>query len=412
LLVVHPKAHESLCLSVFLAVSSLYVPRHSTHDLPSKNIPKRDEHAKISDLTVRSLQPGLYFDTKTRGFGIRVGKNRRTWIVLQGQKSAKVRLGHYPALSLADARKRAMIALGTPYQPSIAPSFIDAREQYLNTGKWRPRFEYQITRWLRLYFDWTKPVDQITPNDVILAIERIKKPSEANHSFQSIRAFFAWCTPRYLKHSPCFGLKGPPKSISRTRVLDDEEIGRIWRACDGMGALTRVGSVHTAPAELHHLPASYCQIVKLLLLTGQRRGEIAGLRPSWIRDDQITLPKEIAKNGRQHTVPIGPTAQNIIQQAQLPFTSRGTKTFNNWTYNKSVLDTLSGVTGWTLHDCRRTVASNMGALGVRLEVIERILNHVSGSFGGVAGTYQRYGFLPEMRAALELWEAKLLTLIE
>jgi integrase len=361
----------------------------------------------LSDLTVRSLKPGLYFDTKTRGFGMRVGKSRRTWIVLQGQKSAKVRLGHYPALSLADPRKRAMVALGTPYQPSVAPSFIEAREQYLNTGEWRPRFEYQITRWLRLYFKWTKPLDQITGNDVMLAIEAIKKPSEANHAFQSVRAFFSWCIPRYLKHSPCFGLKGPAKSTPRSRVLSDEELVKIWRACDGMGALTRLGSVHTEPAELHHLPASYCQIVKLLLLTGQRRGEIAGLQPSWIHDDRITIPKEIAKNGRQHTVPIGPIAQNIILQAQLPFTSRGTKTFNNWTYNKSVLDTLSGVTGWTLHDCRRTVASNMGALGIRLEVIERILNHVSGSFGGVAGTYQRYEFLPEMRAAIDLWEERL-----
>jgi Arm DNA-binding domain len=139
----------------------------------------------FSDLTVRSLKPGLYFDTKTRGFGMRVGKNRRTWIVLQGQKSAKVRLGHYPALSLADARKRALVALGTPYQPSIAPSFIEAREQYLNTGKWRPRFQYQLTRWLRLYFDWTKPIDQITPHDVMLVIEAIKKPSERNHAFRA-----------------------------------------------------------------------------------------------------------------------------------------------------------------------------------------------------------------------------------
>jgi integrase len=363
----------------------------------------------LSDLTVRSLKPGLYFDTKTRGFGMRVGKSRRTWIVLQGQKSAKVRLGHYPALSLADARKRAMVALGTPYQPSVAPSFIEAREQYLNTGEWRPRFEYQLTRWLRLYFKWTKPLDQITANDVMLAIEAIKKPSEANHAFQSIRAFFAWCIPRYLKHSPCFGLKGPPKSAPRSRVLSDLEIGRIWKTCEGANRGKAIAGEQRKSllGDPPPLPASFCQIVKLLLLTGQRRGEIAGLQPSWIHDDQITIPKEIAKNARQHTVPLGPIAKNIILQAQLPFTSRGTKTFNNWTYNKSVLDTLSGVTGWTLHDCRRTVASNMAALGVRLEVIERILNHVSGSFGGVAGTYQRYEFLPEMRAAIDLWEGEL-----
>jgi hypothetical protein len=81
--------------------------------------------------------------------------------------------------------------------------------------------------------------------------------------------------------------------------------------------------------------------------------------------------------------------------------------FSAWSKNKTALDEAAGVKNWTLRDIRRTVASNMGALGIRLEVIERILNHVSGSFGGVAGTYHRYEFLPEMRAAIGLWEGKL-----
>jgi len=97
--------------------------------------------------------------------------------------------------------------LGTPYEPSIAPSFPNAREQYLEAAKWRPRVRYQITRWLRLYFHWTKRIDQITPHVIMLAIEAIKSLSEANHAFQSIRALFAWCVPRYLKTSPCMGLK-------------------------------------------------------------------------------------------------------------------------------------------------------------------------------------------------------------
>lgn len=80
----------------------------------------------FSDLTVRALKPGVYFDAKTPAFGLRVGKNRRTWIVLKGARSIKVRLGHYPTLSLADARKKALIALGSPYAPSAAPTFPEA----------------------------------------------------------------------------------------------------------------------------------------------------------------------------------------------------------------------------------------------------------------------------------------------
>jgi Arm DNA-binding domain len=83
----------------------------------------------FTDMTVRTLTEGTYFDTKTPAFGIRIGKTKRTWLVLKGAKSGKVTLGHYPAISLADARRRALVALGTPYEPSIAPSFPNAREQ-------------------------------------------------------------------------------------------------------------------------------------------------------------------------------------------------------------------------------------------------------------------------------------------
>jgi integrase len=85
--------------------------------------------------------------------------------------------------------------------------------------------------------------------------------------------------------------------------------------------------------------------------------------------------------------------------------------FNGWSKSKAALDKLSGVTGWTLHDLRRTYATNMARLGVQLPVIERLLNHVSGSFAGVVGIYQHHSFMPEMRNAVERYEQWLAALI-
>jgi integrase len=163
------------------------------------------------------------------------------------------------------------------------------------------------------------------------------------------------------------------------------------------------------------LPAAFCAIVKLLILSGQRRGEISALRKKWLSDDTITLPNEITKNGREHTFPIGQLAASVLESstetsdADFLFPARGDSEtcFNGWSKSKAALDSLSGVTGWTLHDLRRTFASNLAALGVQLPVIEKLLNHVSGSFSGIVAVYQRHNFMPEMRDAIEKWEARL-----
>jgi len=95
------------------------------------------------------------------------------------------------------------------------------------------------------------------------------------------------------------------------------------------------------------------------------------------------------------------------------FAARGKSgtSFNGWSKSKVALDKLSGVTGWTLHDIRRTVASNLAALGVALPVIERLLNHVSGSFGGIVSVYQCHSFMPEIRAVVEKWNNRVLDIL-
>jgi integrase len=187
----------------------------------------------------------------------------------------------------------------------------------------------------------------------------------------------------------------PTKSPTRARVLTDEELKSLWHATSE--------------------PAHFNCIVRLLLLTGQRRGEVAALRKEWICDNVVTLPPNITKNGRSHSFPIGPLSLSVISSAGTKndglifpsLSNKGSTPFNGWSKSKSALDRKCLISGWTLHDLRRTFASNLAALGVRLEVTEKLLNHVSGSFAGVAGIYNRYDFIPEMRAAIGLWEVKL-----
>jgi integrase len=84
-----------------------------------------------------------------------------------------------------------------------------------------------------------------------------------------------------------------------------------------------------------------------------------------------------------------------------------TTSFNGWPKGKAAFDKKCGISRWTLHDLRRTFASNLAALGIALPTIEKLLNHVSGSFGGIVAIYQRHNWMPEMRAAIEAWERRL-----
>ncbi|MGH9425012.1 MAG: tyrosine-type recombinase/integrase, partial [Terriglobia bacterium] len=143
-------------------------------------------------------------------------------------------------------------------------------------------------------------------------------------------------------------------------------------------------------------------IVKLLILTGQRRGEIAGIKPQCISDKAITWPKETTKNGREHTLPISNSVKQLLPH--LP------QNYNTWAKPKVSLDHLSQVHDWTLHDLRRTYATNMAALGTPIHVIEKLLNHSSGTIRGVAAIYNRHSYFEEMKIADAAYEEKLQSL--
>ncbi len=370
--------------------------------------------AHLTEIAVRALKPvaGKQFkvwDSATPGFGVLVNERSKSWIVMRGRERKLKVIGRFPSTSLSDARleaKKLLVSPASDTQPP--PSFLETRDQFLEKhgATLRPRSLYQIKRTLTLYFDWKKPLTDITHNDVATVVEGIKKPSERAHAVKDIKTFFSWCVPRYIPHSPCAGLKKPEQK-SRSRVLTELELAAVWKAAEAAGY-------------------PFGRIVQLLILTGQRRSEIGGLRRSWIDTEKrtITFPAAITKNGRDHVLPYGGTAATLLSSltddGDLLFPARGKleNPFNGYSPSKVRLDKFikgdnekSPVAAWTLHDLRRTFATNLAALGTPIHVTEKLLNHISGTVSGVAAIYNRHSYMDEMRAAIMEWERRLTEIV-
>jgi integrase len=184
----------------------------------------------------------------------------------------------------------------------------------------------------------------------------------------------------------------PAKEVARDRVLDDRELAQVILAA------RKIGGPHGG-------------ILELLALTGQRREEVAGL--PWEELDLAqriwTIPKARTKNAKAHIVHLSRQALTLLKRADqrgsLVFSLLGTKRFQDFTHAKRRIDQISGVTGWRLHDLRRTCVSGMARLGIAPHVADKILNHQSGTISGVAAVYQRHEFQAERRAALDSWGA-------
>ncbi len=350
----------------------------------------------FTDLSIRALPPGTHFDPKTPAFGIRIGKNRKTWLVVKGPRDKRVQtiLGHYPALSLQDARKKALVALGSPLAPQDAPTYPEALEAFLAQDRWRLRSKKVLVSSLR-HFTWKRPIDKITHEDVAAALDAIKTKSARAHALKDIRTFFNWCIPRYLSASPAAGLKMPSLK-ARDRVLSDDELRRVWIAAGQIGY-------------------PFGTIVQLLILTGQRKSEIGSLRWDWINNDRISLPASVTKNAREHSFPIGKMVSSMLSsnsRGSLLFTATGTQSpYNGYAFHMKQLLKASKTSDWTLHDLRRTFATGLAALNVPIHVTEKLLNHVSGTTGGLVGVYQRHSYWPEQVAALKAWEEKVQLLV-
>jgi integrase len=357
-----------------------------------------------------SFLPGLYLIQQPSG--------ARSWAVryrFQGVPR-KHTLGSYPSVDLKAARglaSKALRAVAEGRDPGrekilaraakadcvdrIVEDFLGRHVRRSN----RPRTAQETERLLRQHVlpRWrSRMVHEITRRDVFDILDRVVDggaPIAANRVLAAVRKFFNWCVARdIIAASPCAGVKPPTAERARDRVLSDDELRLVWQAANKFGG-------------------TFGSLVKMLALTGQRRDEVARMR--WDELDfetrLWTLPPARTKNNQPHEVPLSKAALAVLQSvprvADSPFvlTNAGPSPASGYSKGKRRVDALlpADMPPWRLHDLRRTAASGMARLGINLPVIEKVLNHASGSFAGIVGVYQRHSFADEKRHALEAW---------
>lgn len=319
-------------------------------------------------------------------------------------RARRIKLGTYPVLSLADARDKArevlrQIQLGTfDEEPAVRLTLGDVIPQFIELYA-RPRnrswksTERVLDKFTALH---AVPIEEIKRADVVGVLDDLAASGMgigANRALAAIKKLFAWCLDRgTIDVNPVAALKAPAKEIARDRVLSDGEIAACWIGVEGEGF----------PFE---------PFAKMVMLTGQRRGEVAGMRWSELDLDAgtWTLPARRTKNAPQHVVPLAPLALSLLrgiprfQGSDFVFTTTGSSPISGFGRLKARLEKASGADDWRLHDIRRTVATNMAMMGVQPHVIEAVLNHKSGIVSGVAAVYNRHAYTQEKREALVKW---------
>ncbi|KQS71464.1 hypothetical protein ASG32_28895 [Methylobacterium sp. Leaf361] len=363
------------------------------------------------------LIPGLYLVCQSSGV--------KSWAVRYraGGRTRKHTLGRYPAIDLASAReiaRRTLVAVASGRDPAADKAearrlagelagpardrFDAAAELFIeryakaNTKEqtWRESERLLATHVLPLWR--ARRVQEIAKRDVVELMDAIVDrgaPVSANRTLAVVRRMFGWLIERgVIVANPCADVKAPTAEKSRDRVLSDVELRAILQACD-------------------RLNEPFGALIKLLALTAQRRDEVGQM--TWREVDLNarlwTIPKERAKNGIAHDVPLSDAAVTVLTGVRriagsrgLVFTTTGETPVSGFSKIKKRLDAaVPDAPPWVLHDLRRTAASGMARLGANVPVIEKVLNHTSGSFGGVTGIYQRHHFAAEKRAALEAW---------
>ena len=303
-----------------------------------------------------------HLDPALPGFGIRCSARSKSFFVMYGEHRRLKTLGKWPDLSLKDARLAARQLLAAPPKVRVSPKFGEMRERFLADCRLRLR-PSTVERYHYALKDVpdTK-LDKLSTN--------ISDPNQ----IKALKAFFNWCIDHgFYDRNPFIRRK--VRFNVRDRLLSDEEAAAIWK-------------IDQPP---------YSDIVRLLLMTGQRRNQIWRFDPAWVEGDTLTFPADVMKSKRPHTIPVTGYGAYLPKE---PFT------FNGWSKSKARIDKRSGVTDWVLHDLRRYFSSTMAQLGVPLHVTEQIIDHRS-QVSGVAAIYNRYTFLDEMRDALAAYESHL-----
>jgi integrase len=318
----------------------------------------------LTELAIRKLAhpkkgSTKHLDQSMPGFGVRCTARSKSFFVMYGEERRLKTLGRWPELSLKDARNAARKLLAAPPVVRNSPRFGEARDMYLADCRVRLR-----PSTVERYHYALKGVDdvklQMVPTDI----------SDPNQ-IKALKALFNWCIDRgFIDRNPFIRRK--VKFATRDRLLTDDEIVRIWQ-------------VEQNP---------YSKIVKLLILTGQRRNQIWKFDPDWVDEGILTFPADVMKTKRTHVIPV--TRYGMYLPASQ-------FSFNGWSKSKARLDRHSGVSDWVLHDFRRYFSSTMARIGVPLHVTEQLIDHRS-QLSGVAAIYNRYSYLAEMRDALDAFE--------
>lgn len=358
-------------------------------------------------------------------------------------KTRKLTVGPYPLIGLAEARQKAADALRLALEGQdpagkkaaeraaarVGEPIID-RDQVSNVideflkREIRPKNRsYELVEAIfrnHVTPKWgDRKIQSITRRDVIELTDALVdkgQPYAANRTFAHVRRLFNWAISRgVVDASPCGGLKLPGAEEARDRVLSDSELRVFWLATE-------------------RLDEPFRGFFRVLLLTGQRRDEVAGIRDAEFDGDRWTIPGERSKNGRANLVPVVSELQMVLDAipridapAGYLFTTTGQTPISGFSRVKARLDGLmldllrkeagdvaQGVTlqPWRIHDLRRTAATGMARLRVPPHVIEAVLNHKTGQISGIASVYNRFEYEDEKRSALSTWARYVATLVE
>lgn len=355
-----------------------------------------------------------------------------------GGKPAKLTLGRWPLMGLAEARAGASEALEKIERgknPAIEKKATKAAKAEAQLSE-RDKIKTLIGQYDKRHLSGLKSGDvvrreldrfvvaqwgerdihDITRRDVIDLLDGIADSGRvitANRIRAYLGKFLNWAVERdILPMSPATGVKPVAKETSRDRVLNDEEIRWFWAACEAEGF-------------------PWGPLGKVLLLTGQRLNEAARITEGEIRGNLWHLSSDRTKNGRAHDVPLSDAVRAVLGAVEqiegrpgFYFTTTGTSPVSGFykarAHLAKAMEQIAAkergepvtIPRWTFHDLRRTAATGMARLGIAVRVTEAVLNHVSGTGGGIVGVYQRHDYADEKRQALEAWARFVLSLVE
>lgn len=374
------------------------------------------------------------FDDALPGFGIRKFASGKAFYFVKyniGRRQRKMSLGPVVPGALAAKRKvadevltrarlgqdvaeekraaKAKAALLAANFGKLVPTYLDERKAVL-----RPASHTALTRYLQLYWSRLHPsaLEAIQRPDIVFVIDQVATDHgavAADRARVALGGFFAWAIDRGHVHlNPVQNIARRSESEGRSRVLTEAELGEVWRSC---------------------LDDDYGWIVRLLILTGQRKTEIGSLRHTEVVHErrQIELPGERTKNGKPHVLPLSDEALTILaavpeRKGRAFVFGIGKGGFSGWSKAKAELDgriakarkgagVKEPMPAWVLHDVRRSFVSHVHEREfAQPHVVEAIVNHVSGHRAGVAGVYNKAMYLPERRRALERWGQHVLQL--